>query len=107
MGVFSYFPTTKPPMDFLESTKEVYDLTPIRWDPHDQAYANNEESLVNWEGNIIENLNSTQILLSQIDEDQMMADCIALDARVEEKVDRLLENDADGCVGAIEVEKNL
>jgi len=35
MGVFSYFPTTKPSMDFLESTKEEYDLTPIRWDPHD------------------------------------------------------------------------
>eukprot|EP00546_Thalassionema_frauenfeldii_P015829 CAMPEP_0178916902 /NCGR_PEP_ID=MMETSP0786-20121207/12924_1 /TAXON_ID=186022 /ORGANISM="Thalassionema frauenfeldii, Strain CCMP 1798" /LENGTH=71 /DNA_ID=CAMNT_0020590343 /DNA_START=2753 /DNA_END=2965 /DNA_ORIENTATION=- len=32
---------------------------------------------------------------------------MALDARVEEKVDRLLGNDANGDIGVIELERNL
>ena len=33
---------------------EVYLLTPTRFNPHDDAYAANEESMLDWEGNMIE-----------------------------------------------------
>ena len=51
-GTFSYFPTTKPTAADLESPEEVYVLTPLRWNPHSDAYAFNEESMLDWEGNM-------------------------------------------------------
>ena len=33
---------------------EIYTLTPTKWNPHTDAYALNEESIVDWEGNIKE-----------------------------------------------------
>ena len=49
-GTFSYFPTTKPSIDDLTEPEEVYILTPTTWNPHTDAYANNEESILDWEG---------------------------------------------------------
>jgi hypothetical protein len=51
-GVFSYFPTTKPTKDDLVEPDEVYLLTPTQWNPHTDAYAKNEEALMDWEGNV-------------------------------------------------------
>ena len=51
-GTFSYFLTTKPTMEDLAESKEVYFLTPPRWNHHSDAYAQNEESMLDWEGNI-------------------------------------------------------
>ena len=42
-GIFPYFPMTKLKHD-------VY--TPSAWNPHTNVYATNEESLVDWEGNM-------------------------------------------------------
>ena len=53
-GVFSYLPTTKPTADMLNSCEEVYLLTPTRWDPHNTAYASNEEGMLDWQGNLKE-----------------------------------------------------
>jgi hypothetical protein len=50
-GVCSYFQTTKPTKDDLVEPEEVYMLTPIRWNPHIDAYVKNEEALMDWEGN--------------------------------------------------------
>ena len=36
----------------LNYTTEIYTLTPTRWNPHTDIYALNEESIVDWEGNI-------------------------------------------------------
>ena len=33
---------------------EIYTLTPTKWNPHTDAYALNEESIIDWEGNITE-----------------------------------------------------
>ena len=51
-GVFSYFQTTKPTKDDLVEPDEVYLLTPTRWNPHTDAYAKNDEALMDWEGNV-------------------------------------------------------
>jgi len=37
--------------------------------------------MVDWEGNLPENPSRTQMLLSEIEEDQMMAECMALGTR--------------------------
>ena len=60
-GVFSYFVMRKPDvelaLDMNEPTiyaKEIYTLTPTKCYPHTDVYALNEESIVDWEGNIKE-----------------------------------------------------
>jgi hypothetical protein len=51
-GTFSFFPTTKPSEDDLIDPEEVYILTPTTWNPHSDVYARNEESMLDWEGNL-------------------------------------------------------
>ena len=60
-GTFSHFPTTKPTERQLEECEDVYLLTPDgHWNPHQDAHARNEESMVDWEGNVIEKKNRVQ-----------------------------------------------
>ena len=51
-GIFSYIPTSKPTHDDLLKPTEVYILSPATWNPHCNAYSANEESMLDWEGNM-------------------------------------------------------
>ena len=51
-GTFSYFPTSKPTTQELEEPEDVYVLAPTTWSPHSDAYVMNEESMLDWEGNM-------------------------------------------------------
>jgi hypothetical protein len=73
-GVFSYFPTSKPTNQILDKCEEVFLLTPEgQWSPHSDAYARNEESMLDWEGNMVEKRDRMQILLSEVHIDSAMA----------------------------------
>ena len=47
-GVFSYFTTTKPTLEMLQESEDIYMLTPSIWDPHNPAYSSNEECMLDW-----------------------------------------------------------
>eukprot|EP00957_Ditylum_brightwellii_P150845 11486213-Ditylum_brightwellii.AAC.1 len=49
-GVFSYFPKSKLLIDEVNTSENVYTLTPNRWNPHAKQYTNCEQNLINWEG---------------------------------------------------------
>ena len=51
-GIFSYFPASNPTHDDLINRTEVYILSPATWSPHTDAYSANEESMLDWEGNM-------------------------------------------------------
>ena len=51
-GIFSYSPTSKPTHDDLLNQNEVYILSPATWNPHSNAYATNEEPMLDWEENM-------------------------------------------------------
>ena len=76
-GIFSYFVTRKPDVksvvdahEPLNYTVEIYTLTPMRWNPHMDTYALNEESIVDWEGNIRErNHCDVKIVLDEISDE--------------------------------------
>jgi hypothetical protein len=68
-GIFSYFPTIKPTSSLMMDTEEVYLLTPSRWNPHDDAYATNEENMLDWEGNMVTKKDRVQVLLADIAEE--------------------------------------
>ena len=65
-GVFSYFPSSKPTAQTLQETEEVYLLTPSRWNPHCDSYAQNEENMLDWEGNMVERKDRMQILIDDL-----------------------------------------
>mmetsp|Transcript_26699 Transcript_26699/g.37842 ORF Transcript_26699/g.37842 Transcript_26699/m.37842 type:complete len:775 (+) Transcript_26699:4067-6391(+) len=73
-GVFSYFPTSKPSESDLMASKDVYILTPEHWDPHSPSYAANEESMLDWEGNLVESkFRKTEIPLIEIPDEGEIA----------------------------------
>ena len=51
-GVFSYFSSVAPTSASLQDGKDVYILTLEMWTPHSEAYSTNEESMMDWEGNM-------------------------------------------------------
>lgn len=55
-GIFSYFTSSKPTMEQLETSEEIYLLTPDRFNPHDLAYAQNEDAMLDWEGNMVQKI---------------------------------------------------
>jgi hypothetical protein len=71
-GIFSYFPTTKPTATMMQESEEIYLLTPSQFNSHDNAYAANEGSTLDWEGNIVERQHRSTVLLTEIEEDESM-----------------------------------
>ena len=55
-GIFSYFLTQKPTRDELQSCDDVLVMTPEShsWNPHSDVYAQNEDNMLDWEGNMLE-----------------------------------------------------
>jgi hypothetical protein len=97
-GIFSYFPTRAPTNDQIESCDDVYLLTPNgTWNPHSDAYARNEENMLDWEGEMVEKKDRKKILLSEIDEDVAMASAATISAAEVREVDRLMPKEGLIC----------
>jgi hypothetical protein len=62
----------------MTSSEEVYVLTTSQWDPHQEAYATNEENMLDWEGQLIDRVNQQQILLADVNEDAAMAASVSI-----------------------------
>ena len=78
-GTFSYFPTSKPNTQELEEPEDVYILTPTIWNPHSDAYVINEESMLDWEGNMKhEKDHEKRVVLEDIPSDDTMISSLAL-----------------------------
>jgi hypothetical protein len=91
-GVFSYFSTSKPTVTTMTESDEVYLLTPPDFNPHDDAYASNEENMMDWEGNMVEKQHRTQILLSEIDDDLDMKVSAVISSIESRTIDHVLDN---------------
>ena len=94
-GIFSYFQTSKPLAQDMVGCDEVYMLTPSRWDPHQDSYAANESSMLDWEGNIIDPNERQQILLSSIQEDVTMAASVSIGSIEVRAIDIVMERSPD------------
>ena len=78
-GTFSYFPTSKPSVKELEEPEDVYVLTSTIWNPHSDAYVVNEESMLDWEGNMRnERDHEKRVVLEDIPSDDTMISSLAL-----------------------------
>jgi hypothetical protein len=72
-GTFSYFPTSKPTADGMQASDEIYMLTPSTFNPHDDSYAMNEASMLDWQGHMVEPKHRTTILLSDVPDNEVMS----------------------------------
>ena len=94
-GIFSYFPTSKPTHADLLNPDEVYILSPATWNPHSNAYSTNEESMLDWEGNMQPKRDRQhQIVLDDVEEDINMVASLSSTSLEQEAVDiHLIEDD--------------
>ena len=90
-GIFSYFPTRKPKVSELQKSEEVegiYILTPEVWNPHSDAYAFNEESMLDWEGEMrLPKDREHRVVLADVPEDEMMVSSLAISEEEMQLVD--------------------
>jgi hypothetical protein len=91
-GMFSYFITSKPTIEQMMEAEDVYLLTPSRMNPHCDAYATNEENMLDWEGNMIQRKDRVQILLSEIQEDTATTASVKVSSTEARAIDDVLES---------------
>ena len=111
-GIFSYFPSRKPTVTELQETEDILVLTPEgqKWDPHDDSYARNEESMLDWEGNMVAPKDRLRILVEDLpDDDETMVISSLISAVESDLIDKTVSDvepigktdDYSECVGAI------
>ena len=73
------------------NTEDVYLLTPSTMNHHCDAYATNEENMLDWEGNMVQRRFRVQILLSNIPEDVAMTASVQVSSAEARTIDTVLE----------------
>ena len=92
--IFSYFLTSKPTHDNLHNPNEVYILSPATWNPHSDAYSTNEESMLDWEGNMQPKKDCQhQIVLDDVEDDVNMVASLLITPLEQEAIDACLVED--------------
>jgi hypothetical protein len=94
-GTFSYFPTCKLTATTMQESDEIYMLTTDQFNPHDDLYAANEDSMLDWEGNMVEKKHRTQVLLSEVEENEAMSSSIQVSSIESRAIDCALETSQD------------
>ena len=94
-GIFSYFHTSKPTHDDLLNPNEVYILSPATWNPHSDAYSANEESMLDWEGNMQPKKDHQhRIVIDDVEDNFTMVASLSLTPLEQEAIDtHLIEDD--------------
>ena len=99
-GIFSYFSTSKPTHDDLLNQNEVYILSPATWNPHSDAYSTNEESMLDWEGNIQQKRDCQYwIVLDDVEDDVNMVASLQITQLEQEVIDTHLVEDENTMKG--------
>jgi hypothetical protein len=74
----------------MQESEEIYLLTPSRFNPHDDVYAANEGSTLDWKGNIVERQHRSTVLLTDIEEDESMNISAVVSSAKTRMIDRVL-----------------
>jgi hypothetical protein len=76
----------------MMDAEDVYLLTPSTMNPHCDAYATNEENIMlDWEGNMVQKKNRVQILLSDIPEDPAVTASVEISSAEARTIDTVIE----------------
>ena len=90
-GVFSFFPTSKPSAETLNACNKVFLLTPTKWNPHSSSYAQNEECMLDWQGNLLEKQERQRIVLSDVEADPIMVASLQISTDESNVIDHIID----------------
>jgi hypothetical protein len=79
----------------MQESDEIYMLTTDQFNPHDDSYAANEDSMLDWEGNMVEKKHRTQVLLSEVEENEAMSSSVQVWSIDSWAIDCALETSED------------
>ena len=96
-GIFSYFPSIKPSIQDLQGEQDVYILTLVTWNPHSDTYTSNEDSMLDWEGNMKERKDwHHNMVLEELEDDNAMVASLQASEEEHKVIDETsVENDMD------------
>ena len=95
-GVFSYFATKEPTTKEMNYSPDVYLLMPEHWNPHSDVYAHNEESMLDWEGNMKQPADrDLKIVLEEIPDDEKMVSSLQITTEESQATDDVLLEQAE------------
>eukprot|EP00957_Ditylum_brightwellii_P122409 9333852-Ditylum_brightwellii.AAC.1 len=61
-----------PSIEEVNTSKNVFTLTPNRWNPHAKQHVNCEQNLIEWEGKVMGKTTEMKIILTDIPDDEGM-----------------------------------
>jgi Reverse transcriptase (RNA-dependent DNA polymerase) len=93
-GIFSYFPTRKPTLNELKDSSDILMITPdgTHWDPGMDAYARNEESMLDWEGNLVEPRDRLNLIVDDLPDDDAMSHALQVSSMEQTIIDHHLKH---------------
>ena len=95
-GIFSCFKVRKPTIEEVNTVEDVYLMTPDDFNPHDPAYALNEEQMLDWKGDIVPEMHRQRILLEDVPELPMeIASATCISTEEQHRIDALLLDSID------------
>ena len=106
-GVFSYFPCRQPTLMDLTNAEDdrILLATPDgRWDPHSDHYAQNEEQLLDFAGQMVPPEQRQRVVLADIAEDQTMVASATISAVEQALVDEACYSEREPQVIAYDVD---
>ena len=81
----------------LKETEEVYLLTPSCWNPHCYSYAQNEENMLDWEGNMVERKDKMQILIDDLPDGAKTVGSTQISSVESARIDAIVEARGPRC----------
>jgi hypothetical protein len=84
----------------LKEPLDVYLISPTPWDPHNDAYAFNEEALLDWEGDMVEKKHQDyRIVLEDVSEDPAMVESLSISSVEKKAIDSLRQSREEELAG--------
>ena len=76
IGIFSYFPTSRPTEEQMMQMEEVYIVTPPNWNLHCDSFARNKEAMLDWNGELVDSTRVQKILMSEVPDGEILGPAV-------------------------------
>ena len=113
-GIFSYFHTRMPTSQEIdECTKIIITPDSTDWDPHNESYALNEESMLDWHGNMMESRYRKRYIIERPlqDADIAAVSIASFESHIDENIAKAFSsmevNPASGCESGAQIEASI
>ena len=113
-GIFSYFHSRMPTSQEIdECTKIIITPDSTDWDPHNESYALNEESMLDWHGNMMESRYRKRYIIERPlqDADIAAVSIASFESHVDENIAKAFSsmevNPASGCESGAQIEASI